>query len=313
MGESPDPAEHHRSASMDFELSDEQEPFRKVVRDFAAQRDRAARRGLGPRPHVPGRHRPGHGRARACSACPFPEEYGGGGGDLTTLCVAIEELGRVDQSMAITLEAGVGLGANPIFRFGTEEQRQRWLPDLCAGRALGGFGLTEPEAGSDAGGTRTRAVLDEARGGVGDQRREGVHHQLRHRRSRRSSPSPPAPTPPDRGRPEISTIIVPAGHAGLRGAAAVPEDGLARVGHPRPHLHGLPRARGQPARRAAGAASPTSSPSSTTAASPSPRSRSASSRPASSTRCALRQGAQRVRQADRQLTRPSRSSAPTWR
>ena len=95
---------------------------------------------------------------------PFPEEYGGGGADLTTLCIAIEELGRVDQSMAITLEAGVGLGANPIYRFGTEEQRQQWLPDLCAGRALGGFGLTEPEAGSDAGGTRTKAVLDEAAG-----------------------------------------------------------------------------------------------------------------------------------------------------
>src|SRR5687768_18011017 len=66
--------------------------------------------------------------------------------------------------MAITLEAGVGLGANPIFQFGTEEQKQRWLPDLCAGRTLGGFGLTEPEAGSDAGGTRTRAALDEAAG-----------------------------------------------------------------------------------------------------------------------------------------------------
>ena len=64
---------------------------------------------------------------------PFPEEYGGGGADLTTLCVALEELGRVDQSMAITVEAAVGLGANPIYRFGTEEQRQRWLPDLVAG------------------------------------------------------------------------------------------------------------------------------------------------------------------------------------
>jgi short/branched chain acyl-CoA dehydrogenase len=95
---------------------------------------------------------------------PFPEEYGGGGGDLTMLCIAIEELARVDHSMAVTLEAGVGLGANPIYRFGTEEQRQRWLPDLCAGRALGAFGLTEPEAGSDAGGTRTTAVLDDATG-----------------------------------------------------------------------------------------------------------------------------------------------------
>ncbi len=95
---------------------------------------------------------------------PFPEEYGGGGGDLTMLCIAIEELARIDHSMAVTLEAGVGLGANPIYRFGTEEQRQRWLPDLCAGRALGAFGLTEPEAGSDAGGTRTTAALDEPAG-----------------------------------------------------------------------------------------------------------------------------------------------------
>ena len=111
---------------------------------------------------------------------PFPESVGGGGGDLTGLCVAIEELARVDQSMAITLEAGVGLGANPIHKFGTPEQQERWLPDLCAGRALGAFGLTEPDAGSDAGGTRTRAELDESTAGVGDRRREGVHHQLRH-------------------------------------------------------------------------------------------------------------------------------------
>src|SRR3546814_12058518 len=83
------------------------------------------------------------------------------------VCIAIEELARVDHSMAITLEAGVGLGANPIHKFGTEEQKQAWLPDLCAGRALGGFGLTEPEAGSDAGGTRTTAMLDEGAGGGG--------------------------------------------------------------------------------------------------------------------------------------------------
>jgi len=95
---------------------------------------------------------------------PFPESVGGGGGDLTGLCVAIEELARVDQSMAITLEAGVGLGANPIYKYGSPEQQERFLPDLCAGRALGGFGLTEPDAGSDAGGTRTRAELDAASG-----------------------------------------------------------------------------------------------------------------------------------------------------
>jgi short/branched chain acyl-CoA dehydrogenase len=91
---------------------------------------------------------------------PFPEEYGGMGGDYFALSLALEELGKVDQSVAITLEAAVGLGAMPIFRFGTEDQKQKWLPDLVAGRALAGFGLTEPGAGSDAGGTRTTAKLD---------------------------------------------------------------------------------------------------------------------------------------------------------
>jgi len=92
---------------------------------------------------------------------PFPEEYGGMGGDYFALSLALEELGKVDQSVAITLEAGVGLGAMPIYRFGTEEQKQKWLPDLTAGRALAGFGLTEPGAGSDAGATRTTARLDD--------------------------------------------------------------------------------------------------------------------------------------------------------
>jgi short/branched chain acyl-CoA dehydrogenase len=86
----------------------------------------------------------------------FPEAYGGGGGDFTSLCLAIEELAKGDSSLAITLSAGVGLGANPIYQFGSEEQKQRWLPDLCQGIALGGFGLTEPDGGSDAGATRTR-------------------------------------------------------------------------------------------------------------------------------------------------------------
>jgi alkylation response protein AidB-like acyl-CoA dehydrogenase len=94
----------------------------------------------------------------------FPDEWGGSGGDFTSLCVAIEEIGYVDQSLGITLSAGVGLGANPIFRFGTDEQRARWLPDLLTGRALGAFGLTEPDGGSDAGATRTRAVRDESSG-----------------------------------------------------------------------------------------------------------------------------------------------------
>jgi short/branched chain acyl-CoA dehydrogenase len=92
---------------------------------------------------------------------PFPEEYGGMGGDYFALCLALEELGRVDQSVAITLEAGCSLGAMPVFRFGSEEQKQQWLPMLCSGEALGAFGLTEPGGGSDAGATRTTAVLED--------------------------------------------------------------------------------------------------------------------------------------------------------
>ncbi|MDQ3431832.1 MAG: acyl-CoA dehydrogenase family protein, partial [Actinomycetota bacterium] len=91
---------------------------------------------------------------------PFPEEYGGMGGDYFALCVVLEELARVDSSVAITLEAGVSLGAMPIHRFGTEEQKQEWLPRLCTGEVLGAFGLTEPGGGSDAGATRTTAVVD---------------------------------------------------------------------------------------------------------------------------------------------------------
>ena len=92
---------------------------------------------------------------------PFPEEYGGMGGDYLALGVALEELARVDSSVAITLEAAVSLGAMPIYRYGTPEQKERWLPALLSGEALAAFGLTEPGFGSDAGGTQTRAVLDE--------------------------------------------------------------------------------------------------------------------------------------------------------
>lgn len=95
---------------------------------------------------------------------PFPEEYGGMGGDFLALCLALEELARVDSSVAITLEAGVSLGAMPIYRYGTEEQKRRWLPRLAAGEALAGFGLTEPGGGSDAAATQTRAVRDTDRG-----------------------------------------------------------------------------------------------------------------------------------------------------
>jgi short/branched chain acyl-CoA dehydrogenase len=94
---------------------------------------------------------------------PFPEEYGGLGSDLMTLCLCLEELGRVDSSVAVTVEAAVGLGANPIFRFGTEDQKREWLPPMCRGEVLGAFGLTEPGGGSDARAIRTRGRLEEGR------------------------------------------------------------------------------------------------------------------------------------------------------
>ncbi len=146
-----------------FELSQEHEDFRKVVRDFAekevaphiAEWDLAS--------HFPTDLVPKMGELGLFGLV-VPEEYGGsageGQGDFTSLCVAIEELGRVDQSVGITLSAGVGLGINPILTYGSDEQKARYLPDLVAGRALAGFGLTEPEAGSDAGATKTRAGRD---------------------------------------------------------------------------------------------------------------------------------------------------------
>src|SRR5664280_3053724 len=143
-----------------WELSNEHEMFRNVVRDFA-QSEIAPFAAQWDRDH----HFPVH-IARAMGelglfGLVFPERWGGGDGDFASLCVAIEEIGRVDQSMGITLSAGVGLGANPIHRFGDEEQQDRWLPDLVAGRSLGAFGLTEPEGGSDAGATQSRARLED--------------------------------------------------------------------------------------------------------------------------------------------------------
>ncbi|MBM7077626.1 MULTISPECIES: acyl-CoA dehydrogenase family protein [Micromonospora] len=144
---------------MDFRLSEEHEALRESVRDFA-------REAVAP---VIAEHYERHtfpyeivrqmGKM-GLFGLPFPEEHGGMGGDYFALCLALEELARVDSSVAITLEAAVSLGAMPIFRFGTDEQKARWLPKLLSGEALAGFGLTEPGTGSDAGGTQTRAVLD---------------------------------------------------------------------------------------------------------------------------------------------------------
>jgi short-chain 2-methylacyl-CoA dehydrogenase len=144
---------------MDFRLSDEHEALRATVEKFA--RDVVA-----PQASATDRSEEfPYDVVRQMGemglfGLPFPEEHGGMGGDFMALCLAIEELARADSSVAITLEAAVGLGSMPVYRFGTDEQKKQWLPQLCSGEALAAFGLTEPGGGSDAGNPRTRAELD---------------------------------------------------------------------------------------------------------------------------------------------------------
>jgi short/branched chain acyl-CoA dehydrogenase len=142
---------------------------------------------------------------------PFSEEYGGMGGDYFALCLALEELAKYDQSVAVTLEAGVSLGAMPIYRFGTEEQKQQWLPRLLSGQALAGFGLTEPGGGSDAGGTRTTAKA------VGDEWVVNGSKQFITNSGTDITAlvTVTAVTAVNDGRKEISTIIVPSGTPGF--------------------------------------------------------------------------------------------------
>ncbi|RBY75734.1 acyl-CoA dehydrogenase [Geodermatophilus sp. TF02-6] len=145
---------------LDYRLDEETEALRKVVREFSLDVVAPQIGDFYERDEFPTAIVRQMGEL-GLFGLPFPEEYGGSGGTYFTLCVALEELARVDSSVAITLEAGVSLGAMPIYRFGTEEQKQRWLPRLCAGEALAAFGLTEPGGGSDAGATRTTARLED--------------------------------------------------------------------------------------------------------------------------------------------------------
>jgi butyryl-CoA dehydrogenase len=211
---------------MAFQLTAEHEALRAMVREFADQEiapyaaewDRTR---VFPVDVV---HRMG---ALGLLGAVFDEEYGGGGGDFVSLCIAIEEIGRADQSMGITLEAAVGLGINPIASFGTPEQKARWLPDLLAGRTLAAFGLTEPGGGSDAAGaTRTRAVLD------GD---EWVINGSKSFITNSGSDITSVITVTAMtGEDEISTIIVPAGTPGL-----IVEPAYDKLGWHASDTHGL--------------------------------------------------------------------------
>ena len=196
-----------------FELSREHEEFRRSVREFA-QAEIAPHAAQWDRDH----HFPVDVVQKMGSLGLFgltaPEEFGGAGedGDFTSLCVAIEEIGRVDQSMGITLQAGVGLGINPILTYGTDAQKEQWLPALVAGEQLAGFGLTEPGAGSDAGATRTRAELVNGEWVV-----NGAKQFITNSGSAITSLVTVTARTGTRedGRPEISAIMVPSGTPGF--------------------------------------------------------------------------------------------------
>jgi short/branched chain acyl-CoA dehydrogenase len=195
---------------MSFELSQDHELFRKVVRDFA-ETEVAPHVAQWDRDHYfPTELIPKMGELGLFGLV-VPEQYGGGGGDFTSLCVAIEELGRIDQSIGITLSAGVGLGINPILTFGTAEQKQQWLPDLVAGRSLAAFGLTEPEAGSDAGATKTRAELVNGEWVVNGAKAFITNSGA----SITSVVTVTAKTGTKDGRAEISALLIPSGTPGF--------------------------------------------------------------------------------------------------
>jgi short/branched chain acyl-CoA dehydrogenase len=145
---------------MDFDLSPDHELIRRTVREFAEGEVAPVAEELDRTKSFPYEIVAQLGKLNLMGI-PFPEEYGGGGGDTLAYALAVEELTRVDSSVAITLCAHTSLGTQPVYLFGDEEQKREWLPRLCSGERLGAFGLTEPEAGSDAGNVRTRARLQD--------------------------------------------------------------------------------------------------------------------------------------------------------
>src|SRR3954454_6128975 len=145
---------------MDFDLSDEHRLIQRTVRDFAQGEVAPVAEELDKEKRFPYDIVKRLGEL-GLMGIPFPEEYGGGGGDTLAYALAVEELTRIDSSVAITLCAHTSLGTQPIWLFGSEEQKREWMPQLCSGEQLGAFGLTEPEAGSDAGNVKTRARQDD--------------------------------------------------------------------------------------------------------------------------------------------------------
>jgi len=192
-----------------FDLSDDHRLIQETVRDFARNEIAPVAEELDREKRFPYEIVEKLGEL-GLMGIPFPEEYGGAGGDSLAYALAVEELTRVDSSVAITMCAHTSLGTQPIYLFGSEEQKQRYLPDLCAGKRLGAFGLTEPEAGSDAGNTKTRARFED-----GDWVVDGAKQFITNAGTDVSGHvAITAVTGAGNGHPEISNIIVENGTPG---------------------------------------------------------------------------------------------------
>ena len=197
---------------IDNRLDEEHEALRKTVEEFARDQVAPVIGDLYEREEFPYQIVAQMGRM-GLFGLPVAEEYGGMGGDYFALCLALEELARVDSSVAITVEAGVSLGIMPIYRYGTEEQKREWLPRLCSGEALGAFGLTEPGGGSDvAGAMRTRARLEDGSWVI-----DGTKAFITNSGTSITGVVGVAAVTGTRenGKPEISTILVPSGTPGF--------------------------------------------------------------------------------------------------
>jgi short-chain 2-methylacyl-CoA dehydrogenase len=196
-------------AAMDFDLSPDHELIRRTVRDFAEGEVAPVAEELDRTKSFP------YDIVRQLGelglmGIPFPEEHGGSGGDTLAYAIAVEELARIDSSVAITMCAHTSLGTQPIYQFGSQAQKEEWMPALCAGERLGAFGLTEPEAGSDAGNVRTRARLD-----GGEWVIDGAKQFITNSGTEISGMvAITARTGGEDGRPEVSNVIVPNGTPG---------------------------------------------------------------------------------------------------
>ena len=265
---------------MDFDLSPDHELIRRTVREFAEGEVAPVAEELDRTKSFPYEIVAKLGELNLMGI-PFPQEYGGGGGDTLAYALAVEELTRVDSSVAITLCAHTSLGTQPIYLFGDEEQKREWLPRLCAGEVLGAFGLTEPEAGSDAGNTRTRARLEDGEWVI-----DGAKQFITNAGTDISGVVCITAVTGEAATAAQGDLEPhrPQRDARLRAGRALPEDGLERLRHATAHLHRLPRAGGEPARRRGAPASSSSCTSSTSAASASPRWASASPRARSTRR-----------------------------